>query len=84
MPIATATVTSKGQVTIPAEVRHSLHVQAGDRLSFVALGDGRYELIAATQEVDSLFGMLGQPRHSLTIEQMDEAIAQGATGDDRA
>jgi AbrB family looped-hinge helix DNA binding protein len=45
----TATITSKGQITIPAMVRSALGVAAGDRVEFVQVEHGRFELIAATQ-----------------------------------
>ena len=45
--MATATLTSKGQITIPADVRRSLNVQTGDRVEFVEIQPGRFELVAA-------------------------------------
>ena len=41
--MTTATVTSKGQITIPVQVRDALHVSAGDRVEFVEVMPGRYE-----------------------------------------
>ena len=41
--MSTATVSSKGQITLPLEVRLALHVDAGDRVEFVEVGPGRYE-----------------------------------------
>jgi AbrB family looped-hinge helix DNA binding protein len=43
----TATITSKGQITIPAIVRSTLGVAAGDRVEFVQVEHGRFELVAA-------------------------------------
>jgi AbrB family looped-hinge helix DNA binding protein len=73
--MATATVTSKGQITIPASVREALHVAAGDRVEFVEIGPGRYEFIAATRSVTELKGMFGSPKRNVTIEEMNAAIA---------
>jgi len=42
-----ATMTSKGQVTIPAVVRAALGVESGDRIEFVQIENGRFELVAA-------------------------------------
>ncbi|MGL6158934.1 AbrB/MazE/SpoVT family DNA-binding domain-containing protein [Microbulbifer sp.] len=39
--MSTATVTSKGQITIPAAIRSDLHIGPGDRVEFVRVGDGR-------------------------------------------
>jgi antitoxin PrlF len=72
--MATATLTSKGQITIPAEVRQVLGVDTGDRVEFVALAPGRYEFIAATRSVTELKGMFGKPRKAVSIEAMNAAI----------
>lgn len=78
--MATATVTSKGQITIPADVRHALNVEAGDRVEFVEVEPGRYEFVAATRSVTELKSMFGKARRTVSIEEMDRAIAtQGAS-----
>ena len=77
--MSTATMTSKGQITIPAVVRASLGVEAGDRVEFVQVEPGRFELVAATQSVTALKGLVRKPAAPVTIEAMNEAIAtQGA------
>src|ERR1700736_6108471 len=77
MPVmTTATLTSKGQITIPAEVREALGVDTGDRVEFVEIAPGRYEFIAATKSVTALKGMFGKPRKSVSIEEMNAAIAR--------
>lgn len=77
--MATATITSKGQVTIPASVRTALGLGTGSRIEFVEIEKGRYAIIAATKPVQSLKGMLRKPASPVSIEQMNEAIAeQGA------
>lgn len=73
--MASATLTSKGQITIPAEVRQALGVEAGDRVEFVELAPGRYECVAATQPVTALKGMLGKPRKAVPLDDMNRAIA---------
>lgn len=59
-----ASLTSKGQITIPADVRHGLKVDAGDRVEFVQIAPGRYEFVAAIQNVTEIKGMFGN-RNSL-------------------
>jgi AbrB family looped-hinge helix DNA binding protein len=77
--MSTATVTSKGQITIPAAVRHSLGLEAGSRVEFVETEKGKFSIIPATSPVQTLKGMLRKPASPVTIEQMNEAIAvQGA------
>jgi AbrB family looped-hinge helix DNA binding protein len=74
--MASATLTSKGQITIPAEVRAALRVDTGDRVEFVEVAPGRYEFIAATQSVTALKGMFGKPRKTASIDDMNIVIAR--------
>lgn len=78
--MSVATVSSKGQITIPASIRSELHVGPGDRVEFVKVGDGQYHMIAATQSVRNLYGMV-KPKRTLSLEEMDDAIAEGAARD---
>ncbi len=73
--MTTATVTSKGQITIPVEVRQALAVEAGDRVEFVQVEPGRFELITSTQSVKELKGMFGKARKKVSIDDMNKAIA---------
>lgn len=74
--MTTATITSKGQITIPAEVRSDLKVDAGDRVEFVQIAPGRYEFVAATGDVSVLKGMFGLARKPVTVEAMNGAVAK--------
>lgn len=74
--MSTATLTSKGQITVPAAVRVALGVDAGDRVEFVEIAPGRYEFIAATRSVTALKGMFGKSRRSVSIDEMNAAIAR--------
>jgi AbrB family looped-hinge helix DNA binding protein len=74
--MTTATLTSKGQITIPVEVRNDLKVDSGDRVEFVQVAPGRYEFVAATSDVTALKGMFGTPKKTVSIEAMNTAIAQ--------
>lgn len=49
--MATATLTSKGQITIPIAVRDALGVKTGDRVEFVEVAPGRDEMMAAPRSV---------------------------------
>lgn len=74
--MTTATLTSKGQITIPAEVRQALKVDAGDRVEFIQIAPGRYEFVAATKSVTELKGMFGRPAKTVSIDDMNRAIAK--------
>ena len=73
--MSSATVTSKGQITIPVDVRQALNVDAGDRVEFVEIEAGRFEVVAATRSVRELRGMFGKAAKRVTIEEMNRAIA---------
>jgi len=74
--MTTATLTTKGQITVPEDVRKDLKVDAGDRVEFVRIAPGRYELVAATQEVTELKGMFGPVKKTVSIEAMNADIAR--------
>lgn len=73
--MTTATVTSKGQVTIPIQVRTALGLEAGDRVEFVETGKGQYTLVPATGSVKSLKGIVPKGPKPVSIEAMNAAIA---------
>jgi antitoxin PrlF len=72
-----ATLTSKGQITIPVEVRRKLDIHKGDRVSFV-YSEGRCEIVAMHHSVRDLKGVLPKPAKRLSLADMDAAIADGA------
>lgn len=72
--MATATVTSKGQITLPVAVRTALALQAGSRVEFVELKNGQFTIIPVTSPVTALKGMLRRPNQPVTIEAMNAAI----------
>ena len=73
--MTSATVTSKGQITIPARIREALHVSAGDRVEFIEVEPGRFEFVAATRSVTDLKGMFGKAKMIVSIDAMNAAIA---------
>lgn len=75
--MTTATLTSKWQITIPSAIRSELHVGAGDRLEFIKIGEGRFEIIAANKDVTSIKGIV-KARKSVSLEAMDTAIKNKA------
>ena len=74
--MTTATITSKGQITIPVSVRNDLKVDAGDRVEFIQISPGRYEFVAATHSVSELKGMFGKPAKRVSVDEMNQAIAR--------
>lgn len=78
--MSTATVTSKGQVTIPVDVRRALSISTGDRLEFIEVEPGKILIVAATKSISDLKGRFGKPALPVTIEGMNTAIAREASG----
>jgi antitoxin PrlF len=78
--MSTATLTSKGQITIPVAVREKLGLAAGDRVEFVEVGSGEFTLKAATEDVRSLKGMIRQPDRAVSIGAMNAAIKRRGSG----
>ena len=71
-------VTSKGQITVPKAVREALALREGDRMSFLIHDDGTVTVEAASVDLSSLRGMVKSPGPHVSIEQMNEAVGQGA------
>lgn len=66
------TLTSKGQVTVPREIRDRLGLASGDKLTFTLLSDGTVIMRAKTRRLLDVAGSLtrpGQPK--ITVEQMN-------------
>ncbi|MCU7960140.1 MAG: AbrB/MazE/SpoVT family DNA-binding domain-containing protein [gamma proteobacterium symbiont of Bathyaustriella thionipta] len=74
-----ATITSKGQITLPKALRDQLHLSAGDRIEFILEKNNVVRLMPHLASVKNLKGMLPKPAHSVSLEQMDQAIADGMT-----
>ncbi len=78
--MTSATVTSKGQVTIPADVRARLGLRPGSRLAFVPTADG-YEIHPQAASIRDLKGSVPMPHRPVSIDEMNEAIATAAITD---
>ena len=72
-----ATVTSKGQVTIPKAIRRALRLAEGDRLDFVVEKEGRVVVRAGAADISDLKGLLHRPgRRAVSVEAMNAAVAR--------
>jgi antitoxin PrlF len=77
-PSFEATVTKKGQVTIPKSVRDRLGVGSGGKVRFAVDSQGRVEIGAREPKISDLVGILPKPKHSATIEEMNDAVRRAA------
>ncbi len=78
--MAIAAVTSKGQITIPIEVRVKLGIKPGDRVRFVENEKGEIILKPKTGSIMDVRGMWKWTGKPATIEEMNEVIAKGWSG----
>jgi AbrB family looped-hinge helix DNA binding protein len=72
--MSTSTLTSKGQTTIPKDVRERLNLHPGDRLEFVIDDDGRVLVLPASVDALELAGMLKRPTKPVSVAAMNQAI----------
>jgi AbrB family looped-hinge helix DNA binding protein len=78
--VASATITSKGQITIPVQVRTALGVDTGDRIDFVETEKGKFVIVPINRSVRELKGILRvKGRKPVSIEEMNRAIARRAS-----
>jgi AbrB family looped-hinge helix DNA binding protein len=78
--MASATITTKGQVTIPKEIRDYLNLDTGSKVDFVIDENGIVTLIPLNIPVQSLSGSLHRPGiKSATLEEMETAIREGSS-----
>ena len=76
--MSTATVTSKGQITLPRVVRKALGLGVGDKVDFVEV-EGGFKIVPLRKDIRGLKGRFaGRVKRPVTIQEMDDAIAQSA------
>jgi AbrB family looped-hinge helix DNA binding protein len=70
-----ATMTSKGQLTIPQEVRKQLRLRSGQAVRFT-IREGRAEISPVYNRLSELAGILPKPKRTITLDEMDDEIRQ--------
>lgn len=73
--MAVASVTSKGQITIPIQIRAYLKIDTGDKLEFIIDNEGHVIISPKTLSIDDIYGLIKRKKH-VSIEDMNHAIAQ--------
>ena len=73
--MSAATLTSKGQITLPKSVRDRLGLETGDRVEFVETRAG-FLVLPAKRELSEIKGIVPRPRKPVTVEDMSRAIAR--------
>jgi AbrB family looped-hinge helix DNA binding protein len=74
MPLST--ITSKGQITVPKEVRDVLGLKAGDKVDFRLEKDGTARMLPLSRKVSDVFGMLAniKKKRPVTVREMDKNL----------
>jgi antitoxin PrlF len=74
-----ATVTIKGQVTVPKAIREQLNIEQGTQLDFKLNDDGSILVRPLKRSALSIVGLLKRPgRAAVTVEQMNRAVGDAA------
>ncbi len=76
--MSTSTLTSKGQTTIPKDIRRHLGLKPGDKIRFLVEDDGRVVVLPATLHLRDLRGSLPKPPEPVSVERMNAAIRERA------
>jgi len=71
-------MTSKGQITVPKDVRLKLNLKPGDRVLFIVEDDGAVRMRAVNKDISSLIGILPRPKRAATVEEIEESIQRAA------
>jgi AbrB family looped-hinge helix DNA binding protein len=75
MIMALATLTTKGQITIPKIIRDSLKLNTGDKIEIVITEDREAIIRPVSKKVDDIFCKLHKPgRKAVSLKTMDDAI----------
>ena len=77
--MSVATLTSKGQITVPKAIREYLNIDTGDQVEFIIAGEGKVIMCAKTIEVDELCGMV-ERKQGVSISDMKQGIKDKITG----
>lgn len=72
--MATSTLTSKGQITLPKTIRDRLQVDTGDQVDFVVNERGDIVVRAVSLDIAELKGLLKRRRQGVSVEKMNAAI----------
>jgi AbrB family looped-hinge helix DNA binding protein len=78
--MAQATMTSKGQITVPASIRKALRLDTGDRVAFQLREDGVVEMSPENVDLMTLRGMVKPRRRGVTVAAMRRVIARRGAG----
>ncbi len=74
--MTTATVTARGQVTIPKQIRKLLRLDIGSKVEFMVDKAGAVSILPVTSDVTELKGMIAKPKKYVSIKDMNDAVQE--------
>jgi AbrB family looped-hinge helix DNA binding protein len=72
--MSAATITSKGQITIPKDIRNTLGLEPGDKVNFLIDDDGVVSFVPIKDDITTLKGIIAKPRKPVSIEDMKATV----------
>ena len=73
--MAQATITSKGQITIPKDIRNVLHLESGGKVEFLVTDKGEAIIRPLSKTTEDVFGLLSSTkRKKLSVKDMDKKL----------
>jgi antitoxin PrlF len=76
--MATATLTSKGQLTLPIELRTDMGLRAGSKIEFVLNDDGNWLILPKKGDIHELKGIINYTGPTISVEDMEKAALEAA------
>lgn len=76
-----ATMSTKGQLVLPKEIRDQLKLEAGDKIDFQIEAEDRVILRPVKKSLSALEGFLPKPAKPVSLAEMDETIAESGLGE---
>ena len=70
-----STITTKGQITIPKDIRNLLKVGKGDRVEFLVDNNGTVTIWPVTTDITALKGLVPKPKNYVSLNDMKKAIS---------
>jgi AbrB family looped-hinge helix DNA binding protein len=69
-----STITTKGQITIPKDIRNILNIGKGDRVEFLVNANGLVTILPVTTDITALKGLVPKPEKYVSLDDMKNAI----------
>lgn len=71
-----STITSKGQTTIPKNIREKLNLMTGDSIEYYVNNDNSITLYHSDLDISSIYGLMRKPSKKVSIEDMKRAVSE--------